>query len=285
MRSLIVDDPLTATSGSEQAFAFLRKLIYDDSAIVLEADKRYLLEARLGPMLKVENLGSFDALVSRLNAGDASGLRRRVLEAVTTHETSFFRDLHPFELLRETLIPRLLSERRTVKRLNIWCGASSTGQEPYSIAFIIHECGLHPAGWTIDFTASDLSEEVLARARGGLFSQLEVNRGVPAQMLIKFFDKIGLEWQVRAEIRKTITFRKVNLKEVWPRMPEMDLIFLRNVLIYFDIETKRRILDQLARAMRLGGYLLLGTAESTHALSDRFEPVQVGKATCYQRIS
>ena len=275
---------MITAAGSEQAFAFLRKLIYDNSAIVLEADKRYLLEARLGPMLMREKLGSFDELVARLSAGNAGALRQRVLEAVTTHETSFFRDLHPFEMFRKTVIPRLLNDRSTAKRINVWCGASSTGQEPYTMAFIIKECGLQLGGWTVDFTATDLSEEVLTRARNGVFNQLEVNRGLPATMLIKFFDKIGLEWQVKADIRKMINFRKVNLMEAWPTMPEMDVVFMRNVLIYFDVPTKKRILDRLARVMRIGAYLFLGTVESVHALSDNFEAIQVGKATCYQRI-
>jgi len=272
-------------AGSDNAFAYLRKLIYDNSAIVLEADKRYLLEARLGPMLTRERLASFDELVARLNGSNAGPLRQRVLEAVTTHETSFFRDLHPFEMFRKTVVPRLLNERSASKRLNIWCAASSTGQEPYSIAFIIKECGLQLGGWTVDFTATDLSEEVLARARSGLFNQLEVNRGLPVPMLIKHFDKVGLEWQVKADLRKMINFRKVNLMEAWPAMPEMDVVFMRNVLIYVAAATKKRIFDRLARVIRPGGYLFLGTVESTHSLTEQFQPIQVGKAICYQRIS
>jgi chemotaxis protein methyltransferase CheR len=236
-------------------------------------------------MLTREQLGSFDELVVRLNSGNAGPLRQRVLEAVTTHETSFYRDLHPFELFRKTVIPRLFNDRAASKRLNIWCGASSTGQEPYTIAFIIQECGLQLAGWTIDFTATDLSEEVLNRARAGRFTQLEVNRGLPAPMLVRFFDKVGLEWQVKADVRQMIDFRKLNLMEPWPSMPEMDVVFMRNVLIYFDVPMKKRILDRLARTIRPGGYLFLGNVESTHNLSSSFQAVQVGNAACYQRIS
>jgi chemotaxis protein methyltransferase CheR len=272
-------------AGSESAFVYLRKLIYDNSAIVLEADKRYLLEARLGPVLTRERISSFDELVARLNSANAGALRQRVLEAVTTHETSFFRDLQPFELFRKTIVPRLLNERSASKRVNIWCGASSTGQEPYSIAFIIKECGLQLGGWTVDFTATDLSEEVLARARTGVFTQLEVNRGLPVPMLIKHFDKVGLDFQVKADLRKMINFRKVNLMEAWPSMPAMDVVFMRNVLIYFDIATKKRIFDRMARVIRPGGYLFLGTVESTHNLTEQFAPMQVGKAICYQRTS
>jgi chemotaxis protein methyltransferase CheR len=270
-------------AGSENAFTYLRKLIYDNCAIVLEADKRYLLEARLTPMLTRERLATFDDLVTRLHGSDAGPLRQRVLEAVTTHETSFFRDLHPFDLFRKTVVPRLLNERSGTKRINIWCGASSTGQEPYSIAFIIKECGLQLGGWTVDFTATDLSEEVLARARTGVFTQLEVNRGLPATMLTKHFDKVGLDWQVKADLRKMINFRKVNLMETWPAMPDMDVVFMRNVLIYFDVATKKRLFDRLARVIRPGGYLFLGSVESTHSLSEQFQPIHVGKAICYQR--
>jgi chemotaxis protein methyltransferase CheR len=272
-------------AGSEQAFAYLRKLIYDNSAIVLEADKQYLLEARLGPMLTREHLKSFDDLVARLNSGNAGALRQRVLEAVTTHETSFFRDRHPFDLFRKTIVPRLLNERSAAKRINIWCGAASTGQEPYTLAFIIKECGLTLGGWNVDFTATDLSEEVLARARAAVFSQLEVNRGLPMPMLIKYFDKVGLEFQIKPDLRKMIVFRKLNLMEAWPPMPEMDVVFMRNVLIYFDVPTKKRVLDRLARTIRPGGYLFLGTVESTHNLSSSFQAVQVGNATCYQRTT
>ncbi len=272
-------------AGSEHAFAYLRKLIYDNCAIVLEADKQYLLEARLGPMLTREQLKSFDDLVARLNAGNSAALRQRVLEAVTTHETSFFRDLHPFDLFRKTIVPRLLNERSASKRINIWCGAASTGQEPYTLAFILKECGLTLGGWAIDFTATDLSEEVLARSRAGVFSQLEVNRGLPVPMLIKYFDKVGLEWQVKPDIRKMINFRKLNLMDPWPSMPEMDVVFMRNVLIYFDVPQKRRIFERLARLIRPGGYLFLGTVESTHGLTDHFQPMQVGKSTCYQRTT
>jgi chemotaxis protein methyltransferase CheR len=272
-------------AGSENAFAYLRKLIYDNCAIVLEADKRYLLEARLTPMLTHERLATFDDLVTRLNGSNAGPLRQRVMEAVTTHETSFFRDVHPFDLFRKTVVPRLLDERSGTKRINIWCGASSTGQEPYSIAFIIKECGLQLGGWTVDFTATDLSEEVLARARSGVFTQLEVNRGLPAPMLSKHFDKVGLDWQVKADLRHMINFRKINLVETWPAMTEMDVVFMRNVLIYFDVAAKKRIFDRLARIIRPGGYLFLGSVESTHSLSEEFQPIQVGKAICYQRIS
>lgn len=273
---------LTA-AGSEQAFAYLRKLIYDSSAIVLEPDKRYLLEARLNPLLVREQLASYDDLVTRLQGGNAA-LRQRVVESLTTHETSFFRDLHPFEVFRKNIVPQLLMEQAASKRVNIWCGAASTGQEPYSIAFILRECGLHLAGWNVKMLATDISVDILNRARNGMFSQLEVNRGLPVPMLVKFFEKIGLDWRVKEEVRRMIDFRQLNLIESWPPLEQMDVVFLRNVLIYFDVPTKKKIFERLSAILRPGGFLFLGGVETTLNLSSNFQQVQYGKATCYQRL-
>jgi chemotaxis protein methyltransferase CheR len=271
-------------TGSEQAFDYLRRLIYESSAIVLESDKRYLLEARLRPMLLREQMGSFDELVARLGRGDAAPLRQRVVEAMTTHETSFFRDIHPFEVFRKNIIPQMLLERSAHKRLNIWCGASSTGQEPYSIAMIIKECGLGLAGWTTQLIATDLSADVIGKARNGVFSQLDVNRGLPAPMLVKYFEKSGLEWRLKEEIRRMVEFRQLNLVTAWPAFAELDIVFLRNVLIYFDVPTKKAIFDKLSRVMRPGGYLFLGGVETTLNLSNDFKQVLFGSTTVYQRI-
>lgn len=274
----------TLATGSDQAFDFLRRLIYDSSAIVLESDKRYLLEARLRPVLLREQMASFDELVARLGRCDAAPLRQRVVEAMTTHETSFFRDIHPFEVFRKNIVPQMLLERSAQKRLNIWCGASSTGQEPYSIALIIKECGLGLAGWTTQMIATDLSADIIARARSGVFSQLEVNRGLPAPMLVKYFEKVGLEWRLKEEIRRMVEFRQLNLVTAWPTFPELDVVFLRNVLIYFDVPTKKAIFDKLSRIMRPGAFLFLGGVETTLNLSNDFKQVFFGSTTVYQRI-
>ena len=275
---------MTPAAGSDQAFAYLRKVIYDASAIVLEQDKRYLLEARLGPMLVREQIPTYDALVARLQGPNAAPLRQKVVESLTTHETSFFRDLHPFEILRKNVIPQLLMQQAASKRLNIWCAAASTGQEPYSIAFIVKECGLQLGGWNVQMLATDLSVDILNRARAGVFSQLEVNRGLPVPLLIKFFEKNGLEWRVKEDIRRMIEFRQLNLVEAWPTLPTMDLVFLRNVLIYFDVPTKRRIFEKLAQVVRPGGFLFLGSVETTLNLTSSFQQVAFGKSTCYQRV-
>lgn len=275
---------MTPATGSDQAFDYLRRLIYESSAIVLESDKRYLLEARLRPVLLREQMGSFDELVARLGRGDAAPLRQRVVEAMTTHETSFFRDIHPFEVFRKNIIPQMLLERSAQKRLNIWCGASSTGQEPYSIALIIKECGLGLAGWTTQLIATDLSAEIITRARNAVFSQLDVNRGLPAPLLIKYFEKTGLEWRLKEEIRRMVEFKQLNLVTAWPQFPEFDVVFLRNVLIYFDVPTKKAIFDKLSRVMRPGAYLFLGGVETTLNLSNDFKQVLFGSTTVYQRI-
>jgi chemotaxis protein methyltransferase CheR len=271
-------------TGSEQAFDYLRKLIYESSAIVLESDKRYLLEARLRPVLQREQMCSFDELVARLGRGDAAPLRQRVVEAMTTHETSFFRDIHPFDVFRKNIVPQMLLERSAQKRLNIWCGASSTGQEPYSIALIIKECGLGLAGWTTQLIATDLSVDIINKARSGVFSQLDVNRGLPAPLLIKYFEKSGLEWRLKEEIRRMVEFRQLNLVTPWPPFPELDVVFLRNVLIYFDVPTKKAIFDKLSRVMRPGAFLFLGGVETTLNLSNDFKQVLYGSTTVYQRI-
>jgi chemotaxis protein methyltransferase CheR len=270
-------------TGSEQAFDYLRRVIYESSAIVLEADKRYLLEARLRPVLLREQISSFDELVTRLGRPDAAPLRQRVVEAMTTHETSFFRDLYPFEVFRKNIVPQLLVDRASSKRLNIWCGASSTGQEPYSIAIIVKECGLAQAGWTTQIIATDLSADIIARARAGLFSQLEVNRGLPAAMLVKHFDKVGLDWRVKDDLRRMVDFRPLNLIAAWPALPELDVAFLRNVLIYFDVPTKKAIFEKLSRAIRPGGFLFLGGVETTLNLSSDFKQVLFGNTAVYQR--
>jgi chemotaxis protein methyltransferase CheR len=275
---------IVAAPGSEQSFDYLRKLIYESSAIVLEADKRYLLEARLRPVLLREHMTSFDELVTRLSRFDGGPLRQRVVEAMTTHETSFFRDVHPFDVFRRNIIPALLLERARWKRLNIWCGAASTGQEPYSIALIIKECGLPLAGWTTQLLATDLSMDILAKARAAVFSQLDVNRGLPAPMLIKYFEKIGLEWRLKEDIRRMVDFRHLNLIEAWPVLPELDVAFLRNVLIYFDVPTKKAIFAKLSKSIRPGGYLFLGGVETTLNLSDDFKQVIFGSTMVYQRI-
>jgi chemotaxis protein methyltransferase CheR len=275
---MISGNPTPAPPPS--ASMYLRKMIQESSAIVLDANKDYLLQARLWPLVQREGLGSWEELVMRLAGPAGLPLRQRVVEAVTTHETSFFRDVHPFDAFRAHVLPRLQA-RRPGAIANVWSAASSTGQEVYSLALIAAQQGLPRTN--VRFLATDLSTEILARAQAGRFSQLEINRGLPATYLVRFFERAGADWRVKDEIRNLVDFRILNLIGAWPALPEMDVVFLRNVLIYFDVPTKKQILSRLAAVMRPGALLFLGSVESTLNLCDRFTEVRLGKATCYER--
>jgi chemotaxis protein methyltransferase CheR len=263
-------------------FEFIRKLVRERSAIVLEPGKEYLAESRLMPVARQEGCASLQDLVERIRADRSGGLERKVIEAMTTNETTFFRDVHPFEALRKKVLPDVLAARAAERALNIWCGASSSGQEPYSIAMVLRECQAALAGWTVRVLASDISSEMLERTREGRYSQLEVNRGLPAPMLVKWFEKQGTAWQVKPELRVMLELHEMNLAAAWPVFPPFDVVFMRNVLIYFDVETKQHILSKVRRLLRPDGWLFLGGAETTLNLDDGFERVPIDKATCYR---
>ena len=263
-------------------FDIVRTLIRTEAGIVLEPGKEYLVEARLSPLARREGLGSASELIAQI--GRIKGpLHTKVVEAMTTNETIFFRDIEPFEVLRKEVLPALVEARRATRRLNIWCGASSTGQEPYSIAMTLLDMP-ELANWNVEILATDISTDVLARARSGLYSQLEVNRGLPASYLVKYFEKKGLEWQISDRIRSMVRFDYLNLMRPLPAMTAPDIVFLRNVLIYFDSADKSAILTRIRNAMRQDGFLFLGAAETTRNLDDRFERLPYSKTGCY-RIS
>jgi chemotaxis protein methyltransferase CheR len=267
-----------------QEFEYVCRLVRDRSAVVLEAGKEYLVEARLTPLAGKLRLGSISELVARLRSGPDDGLSARVVEAMVTTETSFFRDLHPFETLRTTVLPELIRRRADERRLTIWCAACSTGQEPYSLAILLREHFPGLVGWRVDVLATDLSEEVLGRAKEGRYSQIEVNRGLPAALLVKYFRQHGATWELAEDVRRVVEFRELNLVRPWPALPRMDLIFLRNVMIYFDVDTKKAILGRVARLLRPDGYLLLGGAETTLNLDDSFRRVENLKGGFYQLV-
>jgi len=267
-----------------QEFDTVRRLLLERSAIVLEPGKEYLVESRLAPLVRKLNLKSIGELIAQLSRQPDNGLHRQLVEAMVTTETLFFRDHHPFEGLSKVVIPDLLGRRRAERRLNIWCAASASGQEPYSLALLLRERFPELAGWKISFLASDISREMLARAREGRYNQIEVNRGLPATLLVKYFEQHGTTWQLRADIRGTIDFQEINLAQPWPALPRMDLVLLRNVMIYFDVETKKTILGKLARLLRPDGYLLLGGAETTINLDDSYRRVEPLKAGFYQLV-
>ncbi|MBL9201897.1 MAG: protein-glutamate O-methyltransferase CheR [Opitutaceae bacterium] len=265
-------------------FDYIRAYVREQAAIVLEPGKEYLVESRLFTLARKENLASVDALIAKIRAeiGGRGPLHRKVVDAMTTNETSFFRDIHPFDTLRKELLPDLMRRRGADRKLAIWCGAASTGQEPFSVMMLIAEHFPELLKWDFKFVATDLCTEVLARAKAGRFTQLEVNRGLPATHLVKYFTRVGNEWEFKAELRNRVTFQELNLVKEWPPLPMVDIVFLRNVLIYFDVETKRMILGKIGRMLRPGGSLFLGGAETTIGVDDNFQRVVVDKTTCYR---
>jgi chemotaxis protein methyltransferase CheR len=258
--------------------SYVRQLVQDQSSIILGEDKVYLIEARLAPLARREGLGSVAELINVLRSGKA-GLRDEVVGALATNETWFFRDLHPFEALRDHVIPAVLAANGN-ECLSMWSAAASTGQEAYSLALLVLEHFPDVPHPTI--LGSDLSEDVLERARAGCFSQFEVNRGLPVSLLVKYFSQQGLRWQLDDRVRAMVTFRQLNLGRSLPTMPAMDVILLRNVMIYFEPPTRAEVLERIVRVLRPGGYLLLGSTETTYGLGSMFQRVQFGKSTCYQ---
>lgn len=263
-------------------FNYVRQLVRDRAAIVLEEGKQYLVDNRLSKLARSEGLASAADVICRLRAAPTGPLQRKVIEAMTTTETLFFRDSKPYDALRNTILPELQRLRGTERRLQIWSGACSSGQEPYSVAMLLREHFPQLLSWDLRLLATDLSSEMLARSRTGRYSQLEIERGLPSAYLGKYFDKVDGEYQVRPELRRMLELRELNLAAPWS-VPPVDLVLLRNVLIYFDVETKRQILAKIRKALRPGGFLLLGTAETTMNLDDAFEQIR-SDGTSYYRV-
>ena len=270
---------------SSDEYDYVRKLVHKASGIVLEDGKEYLVEARITPLVREARLDSMAALIRRLQSNAGDPLHKRVIDAMTTNETSFFRDQHPFEALKRTVLPDLLARRAVTKTLSIWCAASSSGQEPYTIAMTLFEAIPAIQNWRINFIATDLARAMVERSRAGKYSQLEINRGLPAPLLVKYFRKEGLEWQVDPKLRDLIQFRELNLLTPWPAMPPLDIVFIRNVLIYFGAETKKDIFARIRGVMRPDGYLFLGGAETTVNLDDSFQRMPLERSGIYQMKS
>ncbi|MBY0489619.1 MAG: protein-glutamate O-methyltransferase CheR [Gemmatimonadaceae bacterium] len=268
-----------------RTFEYVRQLVLTRSAIVLEAGKEYLVESRLLPLAKVHGFNTLDDFIDAMAANSFGTMHRQTVEAMTTNETSFFRDIHPFDALRKHILPELIAKKALTRQLNIWCAAASTGQEPYSMVMLLKEHFPELATWKVSFLATDLSNAVLAKARSGRYGQLEVNRGLPAPLLVKYFTKDGTEWIIREELRNQIDFRELNLIEAWPTMMPLDLVMIRNVLIYFDIPTKKKILTNIRQRLAPHGYLMLGGAETTMGLDDQYERVQIDKGIAYRQVS
>lgn len=270
---------------SSADFDFISNVVRKQSAIVLEPGKEYLVESRIMPLVHQEGLDSIEDIVKKLRSGQANSLQAKVVEAMTTNETSFFRDLYPFELLKTKIIPELIEARASTRQINIWCGASSSGQETYSMLMMMRENFPQLLSWRVNFISSDISNNMLDRCRSGIYSQLEVNRGLPASLLVKYFQRIGMEWQIKEDLRKSAEFRIINLSENWPHLPSLDIIMLRNVLIYFDVEMKKSILGKIQKLLKPDGYLFLGAAETTLNLNENFARLNYKKTGCYHLLN
>ena len=264
-------------------FSYLSRLMHERAAIVLEPGKEYLALSRLDPMARDMGVGSVAALVDVLRREEAtSPLHDQVIDALTTNETTFFRDFNPFESMRSDVLPELIERRSRTRTLTIWSAGCSTGQEPYSIAMAIREHFPELLTWQLSILGTDISSSVLDRAGRGRYGQLEVNRGLPAHLLVRHFTRAGMEWEIEEPIRRMVRFQRHNLVDAWPVLPPFDLVFMRNVMIYFDVETKRRVLSRMLGQLAPHGFLLLGASETTFTLSDDYDRHLVGRTAWYR---
>jgi len=256
---------------SDHDLASILQFVLARTGIVLTPEKRYLVETRLDPVARQRGLASLGALAAKLRQGDAA-LESAIIDAMTTNETLFFRDKTPFDLFRNVVLPKLIPARRETGRLRIWCAACSTGQEPYSLAMILDEIRAELRGIEIEIVATDISEKVLAQAREGIFSQFEVQRGLPIRLLLKHFTQEGLRWRINRDLARGIRFRQLNLLQPFRGLGRFDVVFCRNVLIYFGDAAKRDVLARLAEAIAPDGYLMMGGAETVLGLSPALAP-------------
>jgi chemotaxis protein methyltransferase CheR len=254
-------------------YEFLRKLLKERSGLMLSADKQYLLESRLLPVARKAGVASLPELASKLRGGNAEALTIEVVEAMTTNESFFFRDKLPFEHFQNFIMPALLATRARQKRIRIWCAAASTGQEPYSLAMVLKEMGNQTEGFRIEIIGTDISTEVLEKAKVGLYSQFEVQRGLPIQLLVKNFTQVGEMWQIASDVRAMVQFRPLNLLRDFSSLGTMDVVYCRNVLIYFDQTTKIDVIDRIAKLTAPDGFLSLGAAETVVGLTESFKAV------------
>lgn len=253
-------------------FDFLRAFLKARSGLALSAEKRYLIESRLGPLCRKHGFATLRDLCAALRVTPSPVVEKAVVEAMTTNETFFFRDRTPFDLFREVLLPRAMQARAAQRALRIWCAAASTGQEPYSLAMILAEAEARLAGWRIEIVATDLSDEVLERARSGVYSHFEVQRGLPAPMLVRHFEQNGEQWRIKANLRRMVDYRPLNLLNPFGALGTFDIVYCRNVLIYFDAPTKTDVLKRIAAVLAPDGTVVLGAAETVIGLTEALRP-------------
>lgn len=261
-------------------FAFVSAMVRREAAIVLAPGKEYLVEARLIPVARQVGAASVAAFLANLQRRPNPADQRRIIDALTTNETSWFRDREPFTAMSDVVLPELVRSRGPNRRVRVWSAASSSGQEAYSLAILMQEN--LPAGWSYEIMGSDISTEMVKRAEAAEYSQVEVNRGLPAAQLVQYFERAGAHWRITPALRRNVSFRLMNLTAPLPSMPPFDVIFLRNVLIYFDVATKKSVLRNVARLLRPDGWLFLGAAETTIGIDENYERVAAGRTSAYR---
>jgi len=256
-----------------QDYAYLSKLLNERSGLQLAGDKQYLIESRLLPVARQHKCGSIGDLVMKLKNFAEEPLRQRVTEAMTINESFFFRDKTPFDRFQDTVLPYMQKMRGATKRMRIWCAAASTGQEPYSLAMMLKQAESEFADWRIEIVATDISTEVLEKAKSGLYTQFEMQRGLPIQLLLKYFKQDGDQWRISQELRDMVQYRQHNLLDDFASLGMFDVIFCRNVMIYFDSKTKQDVLSRISRSLVKDGHLLLGAAETVVGFTNLFMPM------------
>lgn len=265
---------------SQAEFAYVSQLVRKEASIVLAPGKEYLVEARLIPVARAVGAANVNEFLAELQRRPNPQHQRKIIDALTTNETSWFRDREPFSALTDQVLPELIKSRSAARKIRIWSAASSSGQEAYSLAITLQET--LPAGWTFEIMGTDISTEMVKRAEAAEYSQVEVNRGLPASQLVQYFERAGAHWRVTSQLRKNVSFKLMNLTAPLPAMQPFDIIFLRNVLIYFDVATKRTVLQNAAKLLRPDGWLFLGAAETTIGIDDNYERVAAGRTSAYR---
>jgi chemotaxis protein methyltransferase CheR len=262
-------------------YEFVQRLLLERAAIRISVEQEYLVRSRLEPVAKRAGLSDLTALVEQLRREPYGALHSEVVEAMTTNETSFFRDVHPFETLRNVILPEVIARKGADKTLRIWSAACASGQEPYSLAMLLNETPTL-ADFRIQIIATDLARPILAKAQQGSYNSLEVGRGLPARLLARYFERVGTAFQVSTQLRSMIEWRQLNLAAPWPPLPIFDIVFIRNVLIYFPQTTIETVLKNIRKTLHPQGYLFLGTTENMLGMSAGFETVTKGKTMFYR---
>jgi chemotaxis protein methyltransferase CheR len=267
-------------SLTQAEFSFVSTLVRREASIVLAPGKEYLVEARLIPVARAVGAANVNEFLADLQRKPNPANQRKIIDALTTNETSWFRDREPFAALTDVVIPELVKSRSAARKVRIWSAASSSGQEAYSLAMTLQEN--LPPGWSYEIMGTDISTEMVKRAETAEYSQVEVNRGLPASQLVQYFERAGAHWRVTQALRRNVSFRLLNLTTPLPAMQPFDVIFLRNVLIYFDVATKRTVLQNAAKLLKPDGWLFLGAAETTIGIDDNYERVAAGRTSAYR---